>query len=1425
VSIAAKHLDPVLGIDVHIILIPTPVGPVPTPLPNPFVGMVLDPFDYLPLVGATVFINGLPRAQAGTGGIAIVPHLPLGGPFGPPPPGNEAEVFMGSATVATDGDAQSYLGLLALTCQSIGMPAPIRPKGQPAKSLMLPTSVVLSIPMGPLVLIGGPPTISLMALAFRAGFAALGPIGRAVRRAQRGAGRFGRAMRATSRRARRAGDALANALGLGPAARNRINRAVCTVTGHPVDVATGKVFTEKIDFEIPGPLPLRWERVWYSTSTYRGPLGHGWHHNYDAALYVSDKVVLYRAPDGRLVSFPPLPEGGEHFDRGERLTLLRDHHGYTVRTIDRQSSRFTAVGRANGEHVLASQSDALGNTIAFRYDDQRRLAAMVDNSGRVFELTYDRNGQIAGIAGPHPDDANARIWLVRYTYDQQGNLVQAIDAMSQVSQFAYQSHLLVRETDRVGLNFYFQYDRADEHARCVRTWGDHGIYDHKLTYDTEHDVTTVENSLGQRTTYVHRGGLVVRTVDPLGAVTETEYGEHNELLAEIDPLKQRTESKYDDRGNLVQRTTADGAKVELAYDPSDRLNHATDALGGEWRFEHDQDGHLIRRTNPLGEATAFEWRGRQLSAITDPTGGRTALIYDGSGNLAQLIASDASESGWTYDALGRVVTQSDPNGNVQRRRRDLLGRVVHVTEADGNIRELSYDGEGNVVHARDRHHDVRFTYQGMGRLATRSEAGTTVRFEYDTEEQLIAIHNEHGSVYRFVLDPNGNVIEEHGFDDLTRRYVRDPAGRVTQVQRPGDRHSTYSYDPAGRVVQVVHNDGTQEQYAYRPNGDLITATNDTIAIAFERDALGRILRETQASDWVASTYGPLGLRESVRSSKGLQQTIRRNVLGDVLALEATITGASPAAPSPTSAPPGPKPAQPTTPTAFSAEFSRDRLGLELQRSLPGGVRAKWHRDQLGRPLRQEIFRGSAFHGAKQYTWDVDDRLRRVIDAVQGPVDYTHDAVGNLAAAAYSDGRVDLRMPDAVGNLFRTEHRSDRRYGPAGQLLESWTTEGATRYEYDPEGNLIRKVEPTGGEWLYEWNGAGMLTRVIRPDGAAVDFAYDPLGRRISKKYAGKVTRWIWDGNVPLHEWVERDPNYAEPAETTQPAQTTAAPEIADKARTALRVARPSQGPPPAQSEQLDDRLRGTKDAPITWLFEPESFAPLGKLVGDERFGIVTDHLGTPSGMFDGKGVEVWGADIDVYGELRNLRGAREACPFRWPGQYEDSETGLYYNRFRYYDAQTGEYTSQDPIALRGGLQLFSYAADPTRAADPWGLTACVPSDPRVAAAIASGRPIVVVGRGMSRVNPVADALRAAGGNVKTYNPRNFRSTPGNPNSMDVEANREWLRYWAKDKDALIIDIGHIPGKADHVSPFYEVERRSLYKNWSGVDTVQHDPGF
>jgi len=97
-------------------------------------------------------------------------------------------------------------------------------------------------------------------------------------------------------------------------------------------------------------------------------------------------------------------------------------------------------------------------------------------------------------------------------------------------------------------------------------------------------------------------------------------------------------------------------------------------------------------------------------------------------------------------------------------------------------------------------------------------------------------------------------------------------------------------------------------------------------------------------------------------------------------------------------------------------------------------------------------------------------------------------------------------------------------------------------------------------------------------------------------------------------------------------------------------------------------------------------------------------MGTPEAMYREDGDKVWACELNSYGKVRKFQGEyKTECPFRYQGQYEDSETGLYYNRFRYYSPDEGVYISQDPIRLGGGISLYSYVHDTSGWVDEFGL--------------------------------------------------------------------------------------------------------------------------
>jgi len=439
---------------------------------------------------------------------------------------------------------------------------------------------------------------------------------------------------------------------------------------------------------------------------------------------------------------------------------------------------------------------------------------------------------------------------------------------------------------------------------------------------------------------------------------------------------------------------------------------------------------------------------------------------------------------------------------------------------------------------------------------------------------------------------------------------------------------------------------------------------------FVRNALGQVIKETQDGRTVEHKYDERSQLSNIVSALGGNITYGYDIKGAVNHISAGMSGKR-------------KP--------WEANIAYDRLGRETSRMMPGCVENTMHYDSIGRPEHQRVRHNGQTLYDKSYTWGDNLRLLRTFDTINGrSVRYDYDAFGSLSGAVYGDGSHQWRNPDAMGNVYDSPDRTDRSYGRGGQLREDrkW------RYYYDSHGNLVlktmRRMEPLrnveardeflawqSGDYAYTWQGNGMLSSVTRPDGKTVTFRYDALGRLIEKVFDGRVYRYLWDGDVILHEW-----DYAE----------------SDRPNTVVTET----------GEVTLDRPEPVENL-ITWVYDSDSYVPTAKIVGDRHYSIISDYIGRPVQAYDDNGNVVWQANYDIYGNLRNLHGSRQFIPFRQLGQYEDEETGLYYNRFRYYDPKIGNYISQDPIRLAGNNPtLYGYVGDCNIELDALGLSLALP---------------------------------------------------------------------------------------------------------------------
>ena len=505
--------------------------------------------------------------------------------------------------------------------------------------------------------------------------------------------------------------------------------------------------------------------------------------------------------------------------------------------------------------------------------------------------------------------------------------------------------------------------------------------------------------------------------------------------------------------------------------------------------------------------------------------------------------------------------------------------------------------------------------------------------------------------------------------------MRDRSGRIIREERAGGRWTEYEYDQRGRLTRSSFSDGTIEAFSYDALGRLTEARNATGSVSMEYDEGGRVVKECfsgglpgDKGTTVENIYDDLGNRIETRTSLG--SVVQNSFDEDGLLSRVTASGGGG--------------------ENWEEKIIRDSEGLKIEKIFSGGIHMTRTYDAYGNVISQKSrsFRQDGYD--RRYAWNASGRLQSVIDGITGGrTTYAYDAVGSLMSARYEDGTDDYRMPDAAGNVFRSRDRRDREYGKGGRILHDRHYD----YLYDVEGNLILKTPRRGltphpnhevseesgthivwqtGDYAYEWYGNGMLKEVRLPYGKTVRFEYDALGRRTAKLFNGHVFRYLWDGNVMVQEW-----------------------QYEEKDR-------------PQHSIDEFGRIRMQGEEPVenlvTWVYEEGSYVPVAKIQNGERYTIISDYMGRPVEAYNSYGNVVWQADYDIYGDLRNIKGIRDFIPFRQLGQYEDDETRLYYNRFRYYDPRIGNYISQDPIRLMGNNPtLYGYVGDLNNWVDIFGL--------------------------------------------------------------------------------------------------------------------------
>jgi len=1278
---------------------PMPGAPPQVPLPP---GMEApppeDPPDPGPQpvpLGATVDVWGVKRAVAGTMGICS--HIPVGIPVPPPmAPGGmqfDNEVFTGRKTVLADTDPFSFLGMLVLACNIVGMPPPPRLKNlaKPKPlSLMLPTAVVLSTAYD--VWVGGIPTISWNALL---GKAAMKGIGKALKG-------IGKGIQA----------ALFHTIGK----KVHLPPALCKIFyGHPVDIRDGSVVVENVDFELPGRLPLAWTRSYSSTEARVGACGHGWDTLADLRLELFDDGSVSFLGPNQATLFPHQPAedagyGDYVLDILGGVRLLREAAHWVVQTKDGLRYRFARTPQAPHRAPARDQvllieriADACGNHWHFERRGGR-LSRIVESTaaglaGRVIEVQTAPQGLIEAMALIDPA-TGARHPLVTYQYEQ-ADLTAVTDALGASQCFAYVEHRLVRDTNRMGLSFHFAYDAQ---WRAVRTWGDGGLYDNHFVYDEVLHQTEITDSLGHTTVVkLDENKLPLCEIDPLGGVTVFEYDDVGRTVAVTAPEGLCTRFEYDAYGNILSTTLPDDSRISTAYNDDHKPVSITDPEGGKWHQEWDERGNLISQTTPGGAATRYEYTEQgDLRQVVDPAGQRTVLEYDPLGFLAGLTDALGQRAQFQHDARGNLLTKQLANGDTTHYRYDAKNRLIESELPDAKRITCAYDREDNLTRYRDEAgRETRFTYFCQGSLQSRTDPdGSKVEYHYDNEEQLIAVTNQKGQRWQLKRDATGRLIEEIDYWGQSRRYDYNPAGYLTRTTDPLGQVLTIACDKLGRIVSKQASDEDAETYRYNKRGQLIEAENRFSKIERLYNPDGQLIKEKQEQTDIDAgidyCYNPAGqlLEQTQQFTHQQQEEVRfrqtqkyaYNALGQPESVQ--IDEHEP------------------------IRFTFDEIGRLTKQHLNEHLTQHYRYNQAGQLSNQ----ASTFKGQLQtridYDYDDAGNLIRRNDSRLGVDQYRYDLLGQITSHTDPTGAIRQFVYDQTGDRFKTLKEDEQ-----GRTLKH---EDGSYWRLDKAGQLIQKRDPEGQDSFLKWDAYGRLRTFTPPPlqgegkggdgvGSRYEYRYDPLGRRISKtkithsqfNTATEITWFAWDGDVMVGEVKRRAVDADTVAETDPDVTCEANPDPVIP-----RVAKRSRGIHTASTAQPNTNWQAQ-----FYTYHLGSFVPLamqvqtpkGKGVGKSLYFYQNDPNGMPVRLQDEQGEFVWEAYYSAFGQIEDFATRRIEQPLRLQGQYWDEESGLCYNLHRYYDAETGCFISADPIGLIGGLNPYQFAANTFGWIDPLGL--------------------------------------------------------------------------------------------------------------------------
>lgn len=705
-------------------------------------------------------------------------------------------------------------------------------------------------------------------------------------------------------------------------------------------------------------------------------------------------------------------------------------------------------------------------------------------------------------------------------------------------------------------------------------------------------------------------------------------------------------NSYDGVGRLLSVTDANSVTTEFTYHDrgwllSSRIKHpTTSALDSLTTYTYDAVGLMISMTLPNGYVIGYEYDdARRLKAIKNAAGERIEYTVDAAGNRTQQIIKNN----------GGTITYSVAQAF------DELSRVMSITGNHSQNEQHKYDANDNTTAVIDgKTNKTQQTFDALNRVAKIIDPNLKeTQFTYDAQNRIKTVTDARGNITAYNFDGLGNLISQTSPDTGTTRFSYDASGNRTSAIDARGVVVNYTYDAINRLTLVSYPATSTENVAYSYDatangnyglGRLTKVAIGTTSVSYTYNYLGLISQKSVVVNGITRvinyTYDTAGNLSSMTYPSGRIVTYVRDNAGRIQTIKTKVNSA--AADQTVISAANYLPFGPVTSYTYGNGLSHTMTydtDYRLTSIQLGGLMVRNYSYDAVDNIIKMID-GVTTTKTQTFTYDNIDRLSSA-NGIYGYQAFSYDAVGNRTGFLFDNGTA---IQSDTYNYETTNNRLSRIDKTSAGL-----STGNRTFTYDSAGNRTQGTGDDGIDQTYTYNPANRLATTKVNASLVGTYTYNALGQRVIKTYA--------DNTKELFHYDE--------------------------------------------SGQLISVTNASGTILREYIYNGNT------LVGYINAGVLVyvhnDHHNTPQVVTAQNQSVVWMADYEPFGKAKLNASNSINFSARFPGQYLDSETGLYYNYFRDYDPSIGRYIESDPIGLRGGINTYAYVeGNPMAGVDPTG---------------------------------------------------------------------------------------------------------------------------